>query len=472
MMGRCFTRNLAVIGTGLAILVAGCQTSNNGAYTAALNTETGADATVEEDQQNRLALQQRDEKFRAETNVFFDRFDTETLKPDVRPTDKSSLEAGLWLTFDKSEQRLRSSGNLIPDPELQDYVSSIMCRVAQEYCSDFRVYVMRVPAFNASMAPNGVMIVWSGLLLRAENEAQVAAVIGHEIGHYLRRHSLQRMKDMVERADGLLVFSMAMGLAGIPSLADLASTLTVLGQFSFSREHEREADGYGAVLMSKAGYDAAEASKVWSGLQEELTALGKGEGSSAYSTHPPRKEREEALEYLAVRIANELESAGTGIYRERFLDTLWKQRRSFMRDEIQVGNYIGAHLLVERMIANDDDPAAAHFFKGEIYRLGGLGASMAEDDPEREAFEELEKDEQKNRSLVKARESYVAAMDAAAVDGVRPVPAELHRSNGVVLQKLHRHAEAVDEFRTYLEINPEAEDAQLIQMMIQELSQS
>ena len=55
--------------------------------------------------------------------------------------------------------------------------------------------LVRTPYFNASMAPNGMMQVWSGLLLRVDNEAQLAAVLGHEIGHYLARHSVERLRD-------------------------------------------------------------------------------------------------------------------------------------------------------------------------------------------------------------------------------------------------------------------------------------
>ena len=92
--------------------------------------------------------------------------------------------------------RLRRSPFNLRDPKLRSYVQDIACRLGAGHCPDIRVHLVRTPYFNASMAPNGMMQVWSGLLLRVDNEAQLAAVLGHEIGHYLARHSVERLRDV------------------------------------------------------------------------------------------------------------------------------------------------------------------------------------------------------------------------------------------------------------------------------------
>ena len=89
----------------------------------------------------------------------------------------STDEGGLWGIMDREERNLRRSPFLIRDRKLNDYVQGIACRLAGDHCPDVRVYLVNTPLFNASMAPNGMMQVWSGLLLRVENEAQLAAVI-------------------------------------------------------------------------------------------------------------------------------------------------------------------------------------------------------------------------------------------------------------------------------------------------------
>jgi len=53
-----------------------------------------------------------------------------------------------------------------------------------------------MPCFNAGMAPNGMMQIWSDLLMRVESEVQLAPVIEHEIGHYLQRHTVERLRDI------------------------------------------------------------------------------------------------------------------------------------------------------------------------------------------------------------------------------------------------------------------------------------
>ena len=105
---------------------------------------------------------------------------------DIQPGERPALasdEAGLWMYMEDMERRLATSGRVINDPALNDYIRDVLCRLAPAYCSDIRFYVVRTPHFNASMAPNGFMQIWSGLILRAQNEAQLAYILGHELAH-------------------------------------------------------------------------------------------------------------------------------------------------------------------------------------------------------------------------------------------------------------------------------------------------
>jgi len=100
-------------------------------------------------------------------------------------------ERGAWMEADEDERRLRESPSVIRDLALNAYVRGVLCRtVGDDRCRSVRIYIERVPAFNASMAPNGTMIVWSGLLLRVRNEAELGAILGHEFGHFELRHSV------------------------------------------------------------------------------------------------------------------------------------------------------------------------------------------------------------------------------------------------------------------------------------------
>ena len=127
---------------------------------------------------------------------------------------KTSDEAGLWMISNDVERRLATSGHVVKDPALQQYLHQIICRLSPEHCADIRVYVVRNPHFNASMAPNGSMQVWTGLLLRVQDEAQLAAVLGHEIGHYIERHSIERWTQIISSSDAAGFFGLATAAAG------------------------------------------------------------------------------------------------------------------------------------------------------------------------------------------------------------------------------------------------------------------
>ncbi len=203
------------------------------------------------------------------------------LRPSYRPQPGTD-EAGLWLQADKAEQEVRRSNLLIRDRGLNDYVRDLACRIGGEYCQDIRVYIVRNPYFNAMMAPNGMMQIWSGLLFRTRNEAQLAAVIGHELGHYARRHMVERMRDARTKSDLGVFFALGLGLPGMMINMAMISSI-----FSFSRDQEREADAFGLERMARAGYAPLEAAHVWEQLiAEEAAATDKQDRGYFFATHP------------------------------------------------------------------------------------------------------------------------------------------------------------------------------------------
>lgn len=98
------------------------------------------------------------------------------IAPGAQP-ESHTAEAGLWMLMNHTEEDIKSAGNLVRDEGLNRYIRGITCKLAGPYCSDIRVYLLRVPEFNAMLAPNGIMVIWTGTLLRITNEAQLAAVM-------------------------------------------------------------------------------------------------------------------------------------------------------------------------------------------------------------------------------------------------------------------------------------------------------
>ena len=337
----------------------------------------------------------------------------------TRPAAQSD-EGGLWAYMDRDEERLQRSPFLIRDPALNAYVSSIACRLAGDHCPDLRVYIVRTAQFNATMAPNGMMQVWSGLLLRAGNEAQLAAIMGHEIGHYLLRHGVERLREAKSRTATGQMLSIGLGFfqllgAAFSSLAQLG---LAAGGLAYGRDQEREADRIGLELMARAGYAPGEAARVWSQLLEEARAEeAPAEQSILFATHPPLAERREVLADAAARLG------GGHVNTDTYREMLAPYRSAFLHDEILRGHYSETLVLLDRMPPDGE----VLFYKGEAHRLKG--------------------------NLKAALDAYHAAEPLAP-------PPELFRSVGLVQRRLGESPTRA--FTRYLELKPGAPDAELI----------
>ena len=342
------------------------------------------------------------------------------LKPAERPASNSN-EAGLWMQGDRSEALLRTSGTLVRDAMLQTYIQSVACRVAGPHCDSIRVYLVRTPRFYASMSPNGMMRVGTGLLLRVANEAQLAFVLGHEIGHYLRRHSLQRWEDLKAKS------------------ANIANERDSIA--AFSRENEREADQLGHELLVKAGYDPREAPRAWERLAAERAARSTTPPNPFFATHPTSAERIKTLREYADAVVMPSAELRTG--RAEFAAHLGPILGRLLNDEVHSRQFQSSETLLGHLIADGDRLGELHFYKGEIYRL----RDQADD-------------------LAKAVESYQRALAFA------DAPPETHRSLGILHLRKGDRSAARDAFARYLERRPNAADREMIQSQIAGLQAS
>ena len=163
--------------------------------------------------------------------------------PGLAP-EMDTAEGGLWSASETAERLARRSPELNTEPGLNAYVKGVACEIAPEYCGDIRIYVMDRPAFNAQMAPNGYMEVWSGLMLRAETEAELAFVLGHEIGHFAENHSIEQWNALKARLGVAMAIGAVAGAAGAYYAVDLSAlgNLAYLGAiamtFNYSRNQE------------------------------------------------------------------------------------------------------------------------------------------------------------------------------------------------------------------------------------------
>lgn len=356
------------------------------------------------------------------------------IAPGERP-DIESVEAGLWMQMDEIEKQLQTSGRIVTDPALNEYLRQVTCRLSADYCADLRIYVVQTPHFNASMAPNGSMQIWTGLLVRAQNEAQLAYVIGHEMGHYIRRHSLQRWRDIRVKTDIAAYFGLATGLAGVGYVGSLGELAAIASAMAFSRDQERESDDFGFELIVAAGYDPTQAADVWEVLIAEQEASGDDNPTIFLASHPSTGERIETLRRKA-----DANGAGGEVGRDTFHEVVRPFRAQWLEDELRKHDFGGTEVVLANIVEAGEDVGEARYFQGELYRLRG-------DDGDNE----------------KAIEAYRDAISLGAA------PAEAHRSLGLTLWKTGQNDAARRSFENYLLANPGAPDRVMIEHYVAQL---
>jgi beta-barrel assembly-enhancing protease len=384
---------------------------------------------------------------------------------DVRPGSRPSLdseEAGMWLVAEKHERKLRTSGNRITDEKINSYISGIVCRLAGPYCPDFRVYVVNVPRFNAFMTPNGTMVIWTGFLLRVRNEAQMAAVLGHEIGHFIRRHSLQRQQDTVNKANFLTFLNIGLAAAGAhPGVSDIAQLIAMGSIQAFNRDNERESDLVGITLMHRYGYDVREAPKIWHQITKEFDRSG---GSMFLASHPPDKEREANLKRAGERLQKDAGPGSTG--KERFIEIIQPWRKRFLEDEVKQGSFKSTLRLMGMLYEDGVNRAEIKYFEGEVYRRRGkTGDEKKASDWAFVPTEPKTKKKDLRPDTEIALEIFHQALEE---DG--DVPPEIHRSIALIHQRHGDRELAKRSLRRYLELAPNAPDRKVIQFMLTQSS--
>lgn len=346
-------------------------------------------------------------------------------------------ERGLWMQVEDAERKLKASNFVIRDPALNAYVRGVYCKaVSESECAGVRIYITRTPFFNASMAPNGMMQVWSGLFLRVRDEAQLAAVLAHEHTHYRARHSLRLFRNIKDKTNAMAWLSFV-PFGSIAALGMLGSI------FGFSREMEREADAGSITALSASGYDPEAASQIWGQMLAEFDATAaerkrkrRGEGG-LFATHPPSVERQAELKKQAAALPTGGERRRGAEGYHAALAPYWAD---LIDDQIKLNDF-GATDLLLGQLASAGWTAELLFARGELHRARGAAGDF---------------------------EKAAGYYGEAVAKGGAPVEAQ--RGLGMALLRSGRTAEGQTALKEYLRLRPEAKDKAMIAMLAGENS--
>jgi len=265
---------------------------------------------------------------------------TQVVNPVTGQTERTAMDEASEMTEGaKAHKDVLKEYGAIDDPKLQAYVDELGRRLAAQShrpSLPWTFTVLDSPEINAFALPGGYVYVTRGIMAYLESEAELAGVMGHEIGHVTARHAAQRATRQQSAGIGVIAATVlgavleVGGLSGATNIANKASQSAAAGYVaSYSREQESQADELGAEYLSRNRYDPKNMVDVIEVLksQEQFAAdTAKAEGkpaptrSSWLSTHPANEKRLADIQAYAARYKGQTGYADDG--RDRYLKAI------------------------------------------------------------------------------------------------------------------------------------------------------
>lgn len=388
------------------------------------------------------------------------------MKPVALLAASALLQAGAALAIDEAEQRERidfetrkfegqieHSEILFDDPELNAYLQEVTDRMFPEMAGKLRVRTFRDPEFNAFAVATGGIYFHTGTLLRLDDEAQLASVLGHEGTHVTADHMYRHIKTAKTASVITLVAGIAAAGYGVPP--DLVSIIGYSSMAGFSRSYERESDRGGFDRMVAVGYDARAGAEAFARLERELTARHIGKGPYFFASHPAVKDRVETL----TEFGGESPPPGER-NTDRYRAVTLRARMNALEQIHRAGNGKVLVFLLEDEQLLGTLPPQARFYLAEGFRLRAEKAKKESKDRRTTAQIEAQRAEDGARAVAEYERAVVEAPDF-----------------GPTWQALALHhyrsgdkPRALELFRRYVELVPDPKQSGYARQYIEALS--
>jgi len=287
--------------------------------------------------------------------------------PVTSPLTADEEEQMIWRRAQEELAAINDSGMLYQDVEIENYLNRIAAKLHANSTSpdfSFQIKVIKDPSLNAFAFPNGVIYIHTGILARMDNEAQLAALLAHEMVHCTHRHSLRVLRSIKDRTPP--------NNARPPRVRELAQLPGITGSIAslngYTRELETEADRVGLDLAVKANYDPREILNLFELLKQEIELEGIEE-PYFFGTHPNVRQRiENVNNWLAEKYRGKITGIkNTDVFQSRISRLVLVNARLDLRR----GRFFVAQRAVEKFLAIKQDDARAYFLLGEIFRQRG-----------------------------------------------------------------------------------------------------
>ncbi|MBF0478871.1 MAG: M48 family metallopeptidase [Candidatus Omnitrophica bacterium] len=334
---------------------------------------------------------------------------------------------------------LDGSDYIYHNQALEDYLrqmaSQLLPARARESGISINVKMLKDPEFNAFSFSNGKIYIHSGIIAACENEAQLAALLGHEIGHVVNRHALKEFRATINKSAFMSAMS-GLGLAG--AIMQIGTMSSAAG---YSQHLEFEADELGFTMMKDNGYDVHESKILFQSLEKHL-AEEEIKTPFFFSSHPQVKSRISSFQHLIDQTGM---LPATRIQNNQIFYNLTKDIRKINIELCLMRGYFKtAERFLNQYINLFPNEGNGYFLKGELFR-------------QRTDITQGRKERAKSDDWNTAISLYEHALN------LDPSLTKIYKFEGYIYEKTKQMPKARDVFTKYLEHNPQAEDRAYIQ---------
>ena len=265
------------------------------------------------------------------------------------------------------------------DPELTLYIASVgkkLAAVSDRPDLPYEFVILNNSVPNAWALPSGKIALNRGLLIKLKDEAQLAAVLSHEIVHAAARHSAQRTQNNMMVQAGMMGLGLAVEGTDYKDLIIGGATMGAgLTMAQYGQEHELESDHYGMKYMAKAGYDLEGAVE----LQKLFVQLSGNQQSSwlqgLFASHPPSQNRVDENQKNVLIFPSSGNYRGKDVFQKNMQYLLSKTSAYTAQDNaiglITKKNLSQALIEIEKAIKQEPNEASFYATKGDIFSAQG-----------------------------------------------------------------------------------------------------
>lgn len=363
--------------------------------------------------------------------------------PDEIP--ETAQEQEIWAIGKAHQAQVRKTSEVVNDPQLEIYLERVAARLfgpmLDQIGMEVDVLVFNDPTVNAWVYPDGTIAVQTGLLAAMENEAQLAAILGHEISHFLNRHAYIQLVSKKKQASFGKLLGTAASLALAAStgtqadLSKIGAVWTELVTSGYSRKLETKADAQGLELLVAAQYPPQEALPAFEALRipEDDTA----NISKVWSSHPDIDSRLKNLKKSIKKIKSAPRTVPDSL---SYFQSVASALRANVKLDMQARNYNNAERVIAKYIQAKPMDPEGHFTLGEIHRKRNPHS----------AFEQR-------------TQAYQAAIQQASDF------ADAYKELGMAYRQQRQNEPAAAAFNQYLSLAPNAPDAGIIKGYLQSM---